>query len=82
MEKSLQPRSIKLKLEQPGIICSGRTKVECFYRGKVVNEDENCLIVTFKSYGHEQRVLFQKFDGMCITKDWQDLKISGGGGVA
>lgn len=75
MEKLPQLRSIKLKLEQPGIICSGRTKVECFYRGKVVKEDENCLIVTFKSYGQEKRVLFQKFDGMCITEDWRDLKI-------
>lgn len=80
MEKSPLPRYIKLKLEQPEIICSGRKKVECFYRGRVVEETEIYLIIIFKALYSEQKLKYNKTektfeDLLNPFKIWDDLKI-------
>ncbi len=72
MEKSLL-RSIKLKLEQPEIMCSGRRIAECYYRGKITFEFYNTMHVKIKSHGKEVTVCFE--DGACITEGWEDLQI-------
>ncbi len=75
MEDKRLPRSIKLKLEQPKIMCSGRSKVECFYRGKLIEEDAGNKVVEFKSHGVLQIVTFDE-NGKCVNNIyWQDLKI-------
>lgn len=67
-------RNIKLKLEQPAIMCSGRERVTCYYRGKIVRESENYYkVITFKSHGEEVQVSF--YGPRCITEGWEDLKI-------
>ncbi len=66
-------RKVKLKLEQPAIMCSGRDKVECFYRGKIVLEQDGFEGIEFKSYGKIVAVLFKNNE--CITSGWEDLKI-------
>jgi hypothetical protein len=69
------PKKVRLVLSQPAIMCSGRTKVNCFYRGKIVSETKDEYLVEFKSYGIEQQVLFGKEYGFCLTEGWQDLEI-------
>lgn len=75
MESKLHGSKIKLKLEQPGLMCGGREKVECWYRGKVVinalNPDYRTIII--KSHGKEINVVFYK--DKCISKGWEDLKV-------
>jgi hypothetical protein len=71
-----QQKSIKLKLEQPAIMCSGRKKIECFYKGKIINENIGNIdiqVIKFKSHGQDILVTF--FKGECVTEPWQDLKI-------
>ena len=82
-------KSIKLKLEQPAIMCEGRKPVTCYYRGKIIgviryykyddNEGINRTLqceqfkVKFKSYGKDEYVFFE--NGVCKDPDWKDLKI-------
>jgi hypothetical protein len=75
MNQELKPKSskVKLKLEQPYIMCAGRDKVECYYRGKVVWEMNTTKQIEFKSFGQLVKVMF--VDDICITENWQDLKI-------
>lgn len=75
LKQQLFPKKVKLSLSQPAIMCSGRTKVNCFYRGKIISETKDEYLVEFKSYGIEQQVLFDKKYGFCLTEEWQDLKI-------
>lgn len=84
MGKLLQ-KSIKLKLEQPAVMCSGRTRVSCYYKAKSITlplvnyfSEGNLKrmqqqIVFFKSKGKPTVVVFE--DGKCITKGWEDLVI-------
>jgi len=44
---------IKMKLEQPTFICSGRDVKECYYRGTIVGKNENDIIeISFKYKGN------------------------------
>jgi hypothetical protein len=51
----LQPKlgsKVKLKLTQPNIMCGGRDKVSCYYKGIVTKEDNLTLIwIEFKYKG-------------------------------
>lgn len=67
------PRSIKLKLVQPKIKCSGRDEVTCYYRGKVVFENENEKHILIKTRGYFQEIRF--IEDECITEGYEDLKI-------
>lgn len=75
MNQEQKPKSskVKLKLEQPYMMCAGRDKVECYYRGKVVWEIGTTKQIEFKSFGLPVIVMF--VDNICITDNWQDLKI-------
>jgi hypothetical protein len=77
MNQELKPKSskVKLKLEQPYIMCAGRDKVECYYRGKIVEKTKDILTIEFKSFGEKTIVEFDRKYGFCLTTDWQDLKI-------
>jgi hypothetical protein len=74
---------IKLKIEQPQIICEGRKRVVCFYNGKVVNETECYFLVEFKSFRKKVLVEFTKPETVfcnfteikCVTEGWEDLII-------
>lgn len=68
---------IKLKLEQPAIMCSGREKVECYFRGKIICQNDNSIGVEFKSFGEKQYVAFNTDTNECISAfdKWKDLKI-------
>ena len=75
------PKSIKLKLEQPNIICSGRKRIECYYKGKIIKESPNLLLIEFKSKGDKVTLLYNKIEKQFIETinaqnvNWQDLKI-------
>ncbi|HEX5186507.1 MAG TPA: hypothetical protein VFV86_06415 [Nitrososphaeraceae archaeon] len=67
-----------MKLEQPVIMCEGRKRVVCYYRGKITkistyDDGSGYKKVEFKSYGNKIQVEF--VEGICVTKGWQDLKI-------
>jgi hypothetical protein len=64
---------VKLKLEQPAIMCSGRERINCFYRGKLLGKENNLTSISFKSYGQEVEVTF--VNDKCLTPGWEDLKI-------
>ena len=69
-----QQKSVKLKIEQPAIICSGRKEVKCFYRGKIVEDNNLDLkVINFKSFGQNIEVTFIREN--CVTEGWEDLKI-------
>lgn len=75
MNQEQKPKSskVKLKLEQPYIMCAGRDKVECYYRGKIIEEKNTTKQIEFKSFGQLVRVTFM--NNICVTENWQDLKI-------
>jgi len=80
--EQLQPKytnKVKLKLEQPSIICSGRDRVECYYRGKItswiIGNPHSYFDVTFKSKGEIVTVTFRALDDVCLNHGWEDLKI-------
>jgi hypothetical protein len=54
-------------------MCAGRDKVECYYRGKIVWENNMFKYIEFKSFG--QLVTVKFIGDTCITENWQDLKI-------
>lgn len=72
-ELKLKSSKVKLKLEQPQIMCAGRDKVECYYRGKIVWENSIGKQIEFKSFGQLVKVMF--IGDVCVTENWQDLKI-------
>ncbi len=71
MDKSVR-WSVKMKVEQPRIMCAGRTPISCYYRG-IAERIGNDIYVTFKRYGRLTTVVFNK--DKCITDGWQDLKL-------
>jgi len=75
MEQVLLQKSIKLKLEQPAIMCEGRKPVTCYYRGKLIEGRGEYWHIRIKSYGKELMVSINKETGNCVTEGWQDLKI-------
>lgn len=80
MEKKLLqeytvPRRINLKIEQPEIICEGRERISCNYRGTVVSEVEDSMLIEFKAKGELQTVLYVKKQNKFVGEQWQDLKI-------
>jgi hypothetical protein len=74
-------RKIKLKLEQPAIMCEGRKPITCYYKGKVILESENLMWIVIKSHGKEISLMYDKNlkhflhrkDGE--IKEFEDLKI-------
>lgn len=68
---------VKLELKQPPIKCSGRKDVVCHYRGKVVEIKDNKITIQIKVFGQETLVIFRKDYGVCITPDFEDLKMRG-----
>lgn len=39
---------VKLQLIQPQFKCSGREEITCFYRGKVIEKLDDCILISFK----------------------------------
>jgi hypothetical protein len=74
MEKLL-PRSVKLYLHQPNIMCVGRDRVSCTYRGKVIEESEGHLTITFKYRQEIVTELYSKKEKSFLNLELQDLKI-------
>jgi hypothetical protein len=70
---SKQQKSIRLKIEQPEVMCSGRSRVKCYYKANITFEFYNMFHAKFKSHGKEVTVCF--VDGLCITEGWEDLKV-------
>lgn len=68
-------RKVKLILKQPVIMCSGRSEVECHYRGKVLVETDKQMIIEFKSYGEIVTEIFNKELNRFENPQWFDLKI-------
>ena len=70
-------QKLKLKLEQPTIMCSGRRRVDVHFRGKVVWLDimNDFCEVEFTSYGVKTKAIFDTKNNRCITPMFEDLKI-------
>lgn len=66
---------VKLKLEQPAIVCAGRQRVTCYYKGKILESSDGFLYVSFKSYGEEIQVMIDEESKRCLTPNWLDLKM-------
>lgn len=66
---------VKLQIIQPYIKCIGRSNVDCYYRGKVVEDWGDEFVVQIKSYGKDTRVLFSRKTGNCLTEGFKDLQI-------
>lgn len=73
---------VKLKLEQPDIICAGRKKVECWFKGEILEIvryykddilESTRVKILFKSKGKKEFVFFD--NGVCYDLKWKDLKI-------
>ena len=75
--KMVLGQKLKLKLEQPNIMCSGRKRVDVHFRAKVVWVDltNGFCDVEFKSYGENIRVVFDMRTNKCLTPMFEDLKI-------
>lgn len=67
---------VKLKLEQPKIKCSGRSEVNCFYRGKIIETYENSynVVISFKYKGKLLEKTYNKFSGF-EEEELKDIKI-------
>lgn len=65
---------VKMKLLQPDIICDGRTRIEAYFRGKVIAIGSDFVTVKFKSH---RLYTYVTFDSEGDSKDplWEDLKI-------
>lgn len=76
MDKKQQSfiRKVKLKLVQPQMICSGRDFIECYYRGKIIEEGNFNYQIEFKYKGEVITALYNKKNGF-YNKDLQDIKI-------
>ena len=74
MNKSL-PKSIKLKLEQPDVMCGGRKRIQCYYRAKIVNETSETMSITFISHGSLIVTTYNKLTKEFSSGRWKDLKI-------
>lgn len=73
--KQEYPKKIKLKLEQPAIVCGGRERVTCFYRGKIIKESEHLAWIIFVSEKKEVSLVYNKETKTFGDKEWIDLKI-------
>lgn len=80
-ESPQQYRKVKLKLIQPQIVCAGRQRVTCHYRGKVISETEESMIIEFKVYGVVEQALYLKEEKRFAEEVWQDLKIINDGTI-
>lgn len=65
---------VKMKLLQPDIICNGRTRIEVYFRGKVIAIGSDFVTVKFKSHRLYTYVTFDS-DGNAKDTTWEDLKI-------
>lgn len=65
---------IKFELIQPHIKCDGRSDITCYYRGKVLQEDEEKLICLIKVYGQDTLITFNKKENKVEDEEFQDLK--------
>lgn len=77
-QKSFKPGDkVKLKLEQPLIICAGRKAITFITRGRVLEgaATNELVAVLFKSHGTEVIVHFDVKKMVCLTTGWIDLKI-------
>lgn len=67
---------VKLKLEQPAIICGGRKRVTCYYRGVVSYITEKYIYISFKANKEKyDRVGFEIITDQCQHPNFLDLKI-------
>jgi hypothetical protein len=75
----LQPKlgsKVKLKLTQPNIMCGGRDKVSCYYKGIVTKEDNLTLIwIEFKYKGELINEPYNVITNSFKRSDLKDIKI-------
>lgn len=65
---------VKLKLEQPAIMCSGRSRVTCYYKARYWGDiDTGNIYCGFITYDVPVTVEFVNFK--CITPEFEDLVI-------
>ena len=68
-------RKIKLTLIQPEIICSGRKRISCFYKGFVIEEDSFLMKIKIKSKKEDIILTFDKERKTFLESEWKDLQI-------
>jgi hypothetical protein len=68
-------RRVKLKLELPNIRCSGRKDVSCYYRGKVLKETDEYMIIEFKIHGQTIKEEWDKKLNCFKPHSIQDIKL-------
>ena len=64
---------VKIKLVQPNIKCIGRDDVVCFYRGKIVSEDDEYFTIRFKHKGLLKDFLYSKKYLIFVEESIKDL---------
>lgn len=69
---------VKLKFVQPDIICSGRKRIEGYFKGTVISrENETTLVIRFnKEIGGKDKGYFHIATGNFYHKVHQDLVIT------
>lgn len=68
-------RKIKLKLEQPQIMCAGRERVECYWRAEVIHETDDALIIEFKYQSRPVVALYNKLTEKFVDEEFWNIKI-------
>src|SRR5690606_697320 len=68
-------RKVKFKLEQPDIMCSGRSRVQGYFRGKVLNENSLGMEVEITSRGDKVTIFYDKTEEQVLTHGFEDLKL-------
>jgi hypothetical protein len=68
-------RKVKMKISQPDIMCHARKNIDCFYRGKVVSEDEFSMVIEFKTEGKKVREKYDKKLQEFENPLYRDIKI-------
>lgn len=68
---------VKLELNQPDVMCVGRTKVQCFYKGVLIKENDGYFI-EFKYKGRKMKEKFDIESNRFFNKELEDIQIRGG----
>lgn len=73
----LQRRSpnIRLRLEQPSVMCHGRKKVEWHGKGTIVFEGKGYMLIKFKTKGMVVTTLYDLITKQFVDEKYRDIKI-------
>lgn len=70
-------KTVKLKLDQPTVMCSGRGRVTCHYRAKVIAiaPDHKTVLLSFRYKGKTIAHLYSARIGGFVNPELKDTKL-------